>query len=235
MMIGMDLPWKVLVSGLKDGATITDNVVPISVAPDGYTFSCADAGKADAATIGHYHVELDHALVNMYCTPTTSISLQNVNAGPHILTVIPATNAHDEVTKAAISVNFIYQPAKLLTAIVAAVNPGTPAIKILSPAPGSSVSGDFTVTVDVKNFTVSEALFGKPNLAGYGHWHLNVDSLTSGMMGRGTMLGMSGSNTFQASTKGLPAGPHTFFAVLVDNQHAPLNPAVVASVELVVK
>ena len=234
-MMGTDLPWKVLVTGLKDSTTITDNVATISVAPDAYMFSCADAGKPDADTIGHYHVELDHALVNMYCTPTASISMQNVAAGPHTLTVLPATNAHDEVTKAAVSLNFTYQPAKALAPITAAANAGTPAIKILSPAPGSSVFGDFTVTVDVKNFTVSEALFGKPNLAGYGHWHLNVDSLTSGMMGMGTMLGMSGTTTFQASTKGLSAGPHTFYALLVDNQHAPLSPAVVASVALVVK
>jgi hypothetical protein len=54
-------------------------------------------------------------------------------------------------------------------------------------------------------------------------------------MGMATMLGMSGTDMFQASTKGLSPGPHTFFALLVDNQHAPLNPPIVAQIQLVVQ
>ena len=54
-------------------------------------------------------------------------------------------------------------------------------------------------------------------------------------MGMATMLGMSGTDTFQASTKGLSPGKHTFFALLVDDQHAPLNPPVVAPIDLVVQ
>ncbi len=55
------------------------------------------------------------------------------------------------------------------------------------------------------------------------------------MMGMMTMLGMSGSDTFEATTEGLPPGPHTFFAIVVDNQHAPLMPEVIAQVDLIVK
>ena len=230
-----NLHWKVAATGLASGATVTDNAVTLDVAPNGYTFNCADAGKPNEPTIGHYHVELDHALVNMYCAPSATISMQNVDPGKHTLTVIPATNSHAELTDAAVSTDFTYQPASPLLPITAAANAGTPSIQILSPAPGSTVSGDFTVKVAMTNFTVSGALFGKADLAGYGHWHLNVDSTTAGMMGMATMLGMSGSDTFQASTKGLSVGPHTFFALLVDNQHAPLNPPVVAQIQLVVQ
>ena len=230
-----DLHWKVAVSGVASAATVTDNGVTLNVAPTGYTFSCADAGKPNEPTIGHYHVELDHALVNMYCTPSATISMQNVDPGKHTLTVIPATNSHDELMDTGVSVDFTYQPAAALPGITAAANPGTPSIAIVSPASGSTVSGDFTVKVQISSFTVSEALFGKANLAGYGHWHLNVDSTTAGMMGMATMLGMSGGDTFQASTKGLSPGKHTFFALLVDDQHAPLNPPVVTQVELVVQ
>ena len=229
------LHWKVAVSGVASGATVTDNSVTLNVTPTGYTSSCADAGKPNEPTIGHYHMELDHALVNMYCTPSGTISMQNVDPGKHTLTVIPATNSHDELTDAAVSVDFTYQPANPLPPITAAANPGTPSVQILSPAPGSTVSGAFTVKVATTNFTVSGALFGKPNVAGYGHWHLNVDSTTAGMMGMATMLGMSGTDTFQASTKGLSPGPHTFFVLLVDNQHAPLNPPVVAQIQLIVQ
>jgi len=230
-----DLHWKVAVTGLASGATVTDNAVTLNVAPTGYSFSCADAGKPNEPTIGHYHVELDHALVNMYCTPSATISMQNVDPGKHALTVIPATNSHDELMDAGVSVDFTYQPANPLPPISAASNAGTPAITIVSPAAGATVSGDFAVKVQISNFTVSDALFGKANLAGYGHWHLNVDSTTQGMMGMATMLGMSGTDTFLASTKGLSPGKHTFFALVVDDQHAPLNPPVVAQVELVVQ
>ncbi len=54
------------------------------------------------------------------------------------------------------------------------------------------------------------------------------------MMGMGTMLGMACGETFQASTEGLTAGKHTFVALLVDNQHAPLMPEVFDKVDLVV-
>jgi hypothetical protein len=230
-----NLHWTLAATGLTSGSTVTDNAVTLNVAPTGYAFSCAEAGKPNQPTIGHYHVELDHALVNMYCTPSATISMQNVDPGKHTLTVLPATNTHDELTAAAVGIDFTYQPTSPLPPITAAANAGTPTIQILSPAPGSTVSGDFTVKVQVTNFTVSGALFGKANLAGYGHWHLNVDSTTQGMMGMATMLGMSGTDTFQASTEGLSPGKHTFFAILVDDQHAPLNPAIAAQLELVVQ
>lgn len=221
--------------GLQNGATVTDNSVALQVTPSDYQSSCAQAGKPNKDGVGHYHVELDHALVNMYCTPTAAISMQNVTPGKHNLIVLPARNDHEEIKDSAVSLDFTYQPSNPLAEIKAEANPGTPAIKVVSPAAGSTVSGDFMVTVQISNFEVSEPLFGKANVAGYGHWHLNVDTTTQGMMGMATMLGMSGTDTFQASTEGLSPGKHTFFALLVDDQHAPLNPPIAAQVELVVQ
>ena len=54
-------------------------------------------------------------------------------------------------------------------------------------------------------------------------------------MGMATMLGMSGTDSFLASTLGLSPGKHTFFVILVDDQHAPLNPPIEAQVDLVVQ
>jgi len=227
-----NLHWTLAVSGLAAGSTVTGNAVTLDVTPSDYTLSCAQAGKPNLPTIGHYHVELDHALVNMYCAPAATISMQNVAPGKHTLTVLPATNSHDELMNAAVSVDFTYQPSSPLPTITPVANPGKPSITIVSPAPGSTVSGDFSIKVQVSGFTVSGDLFGKANLAGYGHWHLNVDSTTQGMMGMATMLGMSSSDTFQASTVGLSPGKHTFFALLVDDQHAPLNPPVEAQIDL---
>lgn len=225
----------VQVGGLQSGATITDNTVTLQVTAKGYQFSCAEAGKPNKDGVGHYHVEFDHALVNMYCAATATISMQNVAPGKHTLTVVPAKNDHEEIKDAGVALDFTYQPASPLPEIKAEANPGTPSIKIVSPAAGSTVSGDFTVKVEISNFELSEPLFGKANLAGYGHWHLNVDTTTEGMMGMATMLGMSGADTFQASTEGLSPGKHTFFALLVDDQHAPLNPPVEAPIDLVVQ
>jgi len=228
-------PWAVTISGLEQGATITDNEVTFGVEPVGYTFSCADAGKPLVDGVGHYHTILDGALIDMECTPTTTISLQNVAPGEHTIIAVPAMNDHEEITAGAAMVTFDYQPTNPLPEIVAAPPAQTPTLSIVSPAPGTEVSGDFTVTVAVTDFTFSDALFGKPNLDGYGHWHLNVDSTTGPMMGMMTMLGMSGTDTFQASTQGLAPGPHTFFAIVVDNQHAPLMDVAIAPVELIVK
>lgn len=88
----------------------------------------------------------------------------------------------------------------------------------------------------VKNFKLSCDLYGKPGVAGYGHWHLNLDSTSGPMMGMGTMAGMSCLTTFHASTAGLqPGSAHTLIATLVDNGHAPLEPVVNAQVKVKVK
>jgi hypothetical protein len=227
--------WAVTISGLADGTVVTDNQVTIGVAPTGYTFSCAEAGKPLVDGVGHYHAILDGALIDMECTPTTTISLQNVAPGKHTIIAVPAMNDHEEIQAGAAMVSFDYEPTNPLPEIVAAPPAKRPTIAIVSPAPGTEVSGDFTIQVAVTDFTFADSLFGKPNLDGYGHWHLNVDSTSGPMMGMTTMLGMSGTDTFQASTEGLAPGPHTFYAIVVGNQHAPLMDVAIAQVDLVVK
>jgi hypothetical protein len=154
---------------------VTGNSVMVQVRVTGYTDTCALAGKhvmgMEATTTGHYHVLLDGALVNMYCTPAAVVSLQNVRPGMHTLTVAPALDDHAEVTHNARSVMFDYAPASPLPALTGMMTMGKPSITIVSPKPGATVSGTFTVTVRIKNFRASCALFGKPNLDGYGHWH----------------------------------------------------------------
>ena len=218
----------------QNGALITANSLDVRVAVSNYQLSCALAGKAPKPGFGHYHIELDHALVNMYCTDTATISMQNVTPGPHTLTVLPALNNHEEVSKGKQDLTFTYQPASPVPVITAA-SLGKPSIKILSPHDGDAVKGDFTIQVAINNFDASCDLLGKANLAGYGHWHLNVDSMSGPMMGMATMLGMSCATTFQASTEGLTPGHHMFFALLVDNQHAPLMPDVADKVDLIVQ
>lgn len=81
--------------------------------------------------------------------------------------------------------------------------------------PGQAVHGSFVMSVRPKNFEFSCALYGKSDVKGYGHWHVNVDSTNKGMMG------MSCAHSFRVSLAGVKPGAHTFFAILEDNQHAP--------------
>jgi hypothetical protein len=217
------------------GVKVTGNSVTVHVRVTGYKDTCALAGKhvmaMEITSTGHYHVLLDGSLINMFCTPTAAISLQNVKPGMHTLTVVPALDDHQQVTPSARSIMFDYAPTAPLPAVTGAMGMGKPSITIVSPKPGATVSGTFTVKVLIKNYHVSCALFGKPNLEGYGHWHLNLDTTTAGAMGMGGMMGMSCANTIRASTAGLiPGSTHTLIALLVDNMHVPLMPLIAARV-----
>ena len=226
---------KVTILSPADGTKVTGNIVGVQVQASGFTSTCNGAGTKDVAGFGHYHIELDKSLVNMFCTSAASlISTQNVKPGTHTLTVIPAQNDHAEITANAKSVTIDYEPTNPLPTIADATFSSPSSIKILSPAAGSVLKGAFDVTVQVTNFNLSCDLLGKPAVAGYGHWHLNVDSDTGAMMGMGTMLGMVCTQTFHTRTDGLTPGTHTLIALLVNNGHAPFNPDINAKVAVTI-
>jgi hypothetical protein len=227
---------KVAITSPAAGTKVTANTVTLGVQTSGYNDTCDLAGKPQVDTIsGHYHVLIDKSLVNMYCTPTATVSLQNVKPGMHTLTVLPALNDHAEVEQNAQSVTIDYEPTSPLPEITDATAAGAPTIKILSPANGATVSGPFDVTVQLTNFHANCDLYGKPGVAGYGHWHLNLDSLSGPMMGMAGMMGMSCQNVIHITTTGLKSGEHhTLIAVLVDNSHAPLNPTVSDKVDVTI-
>jgi hypothetical protein len=226
---------KTLITSPASGTKVTDNSVTLAVQVSGYTPTCALAGKADQAGTGHYHILLDKALVNMFCTPTATISMQNVAPGMHTLTAVPALNDHTQVDENGNSITIDYEPTHPLPTITGATFAGAPTITILSPKNGATVSGTFDVLVKVTNYNLSCDLLGKPDVTRYGHWHLNLDSMSGPMMGMGTMLGMDCTTTFQATTQGLQSGQtHTLIALLVDNGHAPLNPPIASEVTVMI-
>jgi hypothetical protein len=233
---GMMLPpWadamKVSIASPANGRKVTANAVTLHVATSGYQDSCALAGKALQQGTGHYHVLLDGSLVNMFCTPTARVSMQNVTPGVHKLSVVPALNDHAEVMMNETSISFDYEPTHPLPVIANATIAGAPSIQILSPTNGQTISGSFDVVVRITNFHPTCALMGKPDLSGYGHWHTNLDAMTGPMMGMGTMLGMSCTSVFHGTTQGLKAGQtHTIIALLTDDGHAPLQPPVTSEV-----
>ena len=226
---------KISITSPASGTKVTANSVTVQVAVSGYTSTCDLAGKQNQQGTGHYHILLDKALVNMFCTPTATISLQNVAPGMHALTAVPALNDHAEVEENATSIMIDYEPTHALPTITNATFAAAPSITILSPKNGETVSSSFDVVVQIKNFNASCDLMGKPDVAGYGHWHLNLDSMSGPMMGMGTMLGMSCTTVFHASTQGLKSGQtHTLIALLTDNGHAPLHPAVASEVTVTI-
>lgn len=227
---------KAAITSPADGTKVTGNSVTVGVSTSGYQDTCDLAGKPEVtAQVGHYHVLIDKSLVNMFCTPQAVVSLQNVKPGTHTLEVVPALNDHAEVEMNATSMTFDYEPTNPMPVLTDATFPAKPSIKILSPAPGSTVKGAFDVVVQWANFNMSCDLLGKPAVAGYGHWHLNMDSTSGPMMGMGTMFGMSCEKVFHATTDGLKTGEkHTLIALLVDNGHAPLMPEVDDKVDVTI-
>ncbi len=207
------------------GTVVRGNTLTLSAAFTHWKLSCALAGKPNKAGVGHYHILLDGALVNMFCSQRASISMQNVKPGTHKLTVIPADNHHNDMmfmqAKEMQQLSFVYRPAHAMPRLKPA-NLGKPSVSIISPKNGATVSGTFPLTIRLHNFHLSSALFGKQNVTGYGHWHANVDSTMGPMMGMATMLGMSSANTFTVNTVGIKPGMHKFYALLTDNQHAPM-------------
>lgn len=220
-MTSMDTGAKLAVLAPKDGAVVTGNSVATKIAISNFKLDAGLAGTPDKPGVGHYHIELDGALVDMYGTTTATISLQNVAPGKHKLQFLPAVNEHGEDMKAEKEVSFVYKPAAALPKIGPKKFAGKPSVAIVSPSEGATVSGSFEMTISTKNFILSKALYGKANTAGYGHWHVNLDSTNKGMMGMATMMGMSGTPTFHVSLAGVKPGKHRFWAILVDNTHAP--------------
>ena len=205
----------------KNGFTLTGNTLNTDVSITHFKVDCRYAGTANRKGIGHYHIELDRSLINMICSPRSQVSMQNVAPGKHTLQFIPAANDHADDMKAMKQISFTYKPSNPLPAVKPISFPGKPQVSIVSPKPGATVHGGFNLVVAVKNFRLSCALYGKANVKGYGHWHANVDTNTMGMMGMGTMLGMSCAKSFHVSLAGIKPGQHKFIATLEDNTHAP--------------
>ena len=153
-----------------------------------------------------------------------------------VIAVVPTLNDHAEVLANEEQITIDYQPASPLKVITDAISSAKPSVKILEPKPGTSVSGEFDVRVQVSNYNLSCDLLGKADVAGYGHWHLNLDTTTGMMMGMATMLGMSCEQTFKASTAGLtPGSTHSVIALLTDDQHVPLEPEISDKVDVTIK
>ncbi|MGD1118517.1 MAG: cupredoxin domain-containing protein [Dehalococcoidales bacterium] len=118
----------------------------------------------------------------------------------------------------------------------------TPPPTTSAPAPGITITsptggvipqiGDVTVTVQVSNFSIVDKM-GQAKVAGEGHIHyfLDVQPPTDPTKAAVTAPGTYAATIATSYTwHNVGGGPHTFYVELVNNDHAPLSPAVVTSV-----
>jgi hypothetical protein len=212
---------------------VTTSTLTLQVTASGYQLDARYAGTPDLAYVGHYHEILDGRLVDM--TPMRdgnrdAVSMVGVTRGLHMLTLVPANNDHSMVMSAAVSIPFFYE-GTYLPEPAAPGFIGAPSVTITSPANSSTVQGSFFyMSADVQNFALCPECFGKADVTGVGHWHIFLDQV-----GMPYMLTMAGSNTQMVSILGVSPGWHTFYAVLVGNDHMPIMPMTMSAITLYVQ
>jgi hypothetical protein len=212
---------------------VTGTVLPIQVLANGYRIDARYAGTPNQPTVGHYHEILDGNLVDM--TPyqdgnRDTMPMVGVTHGLHTLTLVPASDDHSTITSAAINIPFYYE-GPYLPEPAGYIGSGSPGITITAPADGSTVQGSsFTMTASFTNFVMCGQCFGKPLVAGEGHWHIFLDQVDLAHM-----LTMGSDTSQTVSLKGVTQGWHTFYAVLVDNHHMPIMPMTMTAENLYVQ
>jgi plastocyanin len=107
-----------------------------------------------------------------------------------------------------------------------------PGIKITKTTVTPGVNGShLEVDVSVSNFTLAEKL-GKPISPGQGHIHYFLDVQPPTAQGKpavpakGSVWAATAKSTY--TFEGVAPGSHTVYVELVNNNHTPLNPPVVA-------
>jgi hypothetical protein len=142
-MMSADTGARVAVALPKAGTVVSANLVSTDVRVSHFKVDCRFAGTPNRMGVGHYHIELDGSLINMFCQDRASVSLQNVKPGKHTLMFIPAEDDHADDMKAGEKVSFVYRPSHPLKAITGEKSSAKPSIRILSPkvtATGTSTS-----------------------------------------------------------------------------------------------
>jgi hypothetical protein len=214
--------WTVRLLSPKPYQVVTDSYLQIWMQSSGYRMDARYAGTPDLPTVGHVHEILDGRLIDMVpvspdgMSSRDAISMVGVTPGLHYLTIVPARNDHSMITASAVTTPFYYEGPYLPEPRPYNFT-SQPSITIVSPTPLSTVSGAyFLMTVNIQNFVVCGNCYGKDLVNGVGHWHIFADQP---MMPN--MQTMANTNTQQNYLLGLPNGWHTFYAVLVNNQHMP--------------
>ena len=196
-------------------------------------------GQANVTGEGHVHYYLDVDAPTEAGKPavptsgiwahvaTTTHIFDNVTAGAHAISVQLVNNDHTPLVPPVV--------AKININMTTAMTTTAPTLTITSPANGASLpAGDITVSIQVNNFNVVDKQ-GQANVAGEGHIHyfLDVDAPTTpgqpAIPPTGTWAHVA---TTSYTFTNVAAGAHTISVQLVNNDHTPLVPPVVAKISL---
>jgi len=106
----------------------------------------------------------------------------------------------------------------ILTWVPDAASANGPSVSILNPVEGQiNYRTSLDVTIGIENFILNATSMGGPNVPGEGHYHLYIN---------GNMAGMYAA--MNVTLPGLPSGDHQLKVELVNNDHSPLDPPVMA-------
>jgi outer membrane protein assembly factor BamB len=219
-----------------DGATVTSGNVTVSAQV--FNFNVVDKqGQPAVAGEGHLHYFMDvdapttpgqpATAANGTWTTTASESYTwtNVAPGPHTFSVELVNNDHTPLV-----------PPVVAKSTVTVVAP-TPSLAIIIPANNSVIpAGDVTISIQVANFKIVDKQ-GQPAAAGEGHLHyfIDVDAPTKPGQPATAVNGTWDHVTTTSYTwHNVAVGTHTFSVELVNNDHTPLVPPVVAKITVTV-
>ena len=229
------------------GQQITAENIDVTVKVENFTIDCSKTGRPDEEGVGHIHAMIDGMsmaqLTNFYCGDTFTIPGDGLTPGKHTVVITLATNTHMDLMETAQQVEIDYEPANAV-ALPEGDFTGQPGVELVSPTEGATVPPTFTVEVKPVNFEPAEALEGKGNVPGYGHYHVFVDTDMSGMgmmqmstpmadmaatpeagmngmamMSMAGMVAMPGTNTFELDLSAWGPGEHTIWIEPVQNDH----------------
>lgn len=220
----------------NDGATIDTNDILVSLDIRNFTLDAASSGAPDQDGVGQVLVFVDGdtvaQLTNIYATSSFIVPGDGLAAGEHTLAIVLASNTHVPMMETAQMVTIDYQPVQPLPLPVDHYT-GEPSVTLVSPADGATVPPQFEVQVQQEHFFPTTGLEGKANVAGYGHYHVWVDTdeMPSSLAG---MVLMPGTNAFALDLSVWGPGEHRIRIEAAQNDHTMYDPATAASFTVIV-
>jgi len=228
---------RVSITSPASGASLPEGTVGVSISVNDFTI-VSKLGQPNAAGEGHIHYYLDaqppttpgqpavSAPGTYAATPELSHMWQDVAPGSHTLAVQLVNNNHTPLEPPVVA---------QVTVNVTASPMASPAVTITSPSQGATLpEGSVTVSINVAGFDIVTKL-GQPNAAGEGHIHYYLDAEPPTTPGQPAV---SAPGTYAATPElshtwqDVAPGSHTLAVQLVNNNHTPLEPPVVAQVSI---
>jgi photosystem II stability/assembly factor-like uncharacterized protein len=227
-----------VITSPQNGASI-HQIGDVTVSVEVANFNLVDKlGEANEPREGHIHYFLDvevpttpgkpatTAPGTFVATPETSYTWKNVGPGAHILSVELVNNDHTPL-----------EPP-VVASVMVNVKGAAPTLSITEPSAGAILTGsNVTISVNVNNFKLVDKL-GQANAPGEGHIHYFLD-VTPPTTADEPATTASGTFVATAATShtwiNLAPGNHNLSVELVNNDHTPLSPPVVATININVK